>query len=129
MKKISIFQKRITFFFVYLLTPAILFAEDDKKKPPLKIDSQDLGTLFSSLGRVLSTWVLSLLVLFALINFIYAVVQYIASSEDASDKGEKKQKVIWGIIGLFIILSLWSLVFVISNTFGIQMGGKLEGWK
>ncbi len=91
------------------------------------IDSSNLKTLVVSLTEVLNTWVLGLLTLFALVNVIYSVVEYIAASEDSTRK-EKGRKVMWGIIGLFVILSVWSLVAVLANTFGVTMGGRLEGW-
>ncbi len=91
------------------------------------IDSSNVKTLVESLTNVLNTWVLGILTLFALVNFIYTVVEYIAASEDSTRK-EKAKKVMWGLIGLFVILSVWSLVAVLANTFGVTMGGRLKGW-
>ena len=59
-----------------------------------------------------------LLITAALLFFIYGVVRYmIASNPD--DKDKAKKFVVNGIIGLFVILSVWGLVGVIQRTFGV----------
>ncbi len=62
------------------------------------------------------------LVLLALANFIYGVVMYIKAYEETSKK-EKQNRMIWGLIILFVMLSVWSLVFMIGRTFGIDSSG------
>ncbi len=87
-----------------------------------------IGNMAKDVARFLNRWVLGLLVLLALANFIYAVVRYIAAYENENERAERRAQIFWGIIGLFVILSVWGLVYVISNTFGLDMGGRLEGW-
>ncbi len=110
---------------ILVVFPSFVFAQ---REVPRTIDSSNFSTLFRSLTKVLNSWVLGILVLFALVNFIYSVTVYIAEEGDSGDKKEKKMKIFWNIIALFIILSIWAIVFTISNTFGLQLGGQLEGW-
>ena len=54
----------------------------------------------------------------ALLFFIFGVVRYmIAGNPD--DKDKAKKIVINGIVGLFVILSVWGIVGVIQRTFGV----------
>ncbi len=92
------------------------------------IDSTNIKTLIGSLTKFFNSWLIGLIVLFALVNFVYSVMQYIAASEDGGDKKEKGKKVIWGIIALFVTLSVWALVMILVRTFGLTIGGGLKGW-
>ena len=54
----------------------------------------------------------------ALLFFIYGVVKYVISS-DPDETEKAKNIIVKGIIGLFVILSVWGLVGVIQRTFGV----------
>ena len=52
--------------------------------------------------------------------FVWGVVQYVISgaSEEQKDKG--KQYMIWGLIALTVMVSVWGIVKIVGNTFGIE---------
>ena len=53
---------------------------------------------------------------FAVVLFTWFVIQYyIKPNEDRKNAG---QYVMYSIIGFFVILSMWGLVNILSNTFG-----------
>jgi hypothetical protein len=57
----------------------------------------------------------------AFIVFIYGVFKaYILSGGDEGEVKKGHQLVLWGIVGFAIMLSLWGLVNVVANTFGLQ---------
>ena len=55
----------------------------------------------------------------ALIGFLWGVAQFILNADNEEKRREGKKVMIWGIIGLFVMLSVWGLVAVIGGTFGI----------
>jgi uncharacterized membrane protein YuzA (DUF378 family) len=57
-----------------------------------------------------------ILVSLAVIYIIWNVVQYFIkpSKDDRKDAG---MNILWGIVGLFIIVSIWGLVNIFTNTF------------
>lgn len=62
-------------------------------------------------------------VLFALafIVFLYGVAKaYIFSVGDSEAVKEGHKYILWGIIGFVVMVSLWGLVNVVSNTFGLS---------
>jgi len=64
----------------------------------------------------IGTLVVSLAISFAVIWIIVSVVRYfIAGGEEDKQKG--KDAIIYGVIGLFLILSIWGLVYILTNTF------------
>jgi len=51
----------------------------------------------------------------AVVYIVWNVVQYFIHGE--SDKKEAGMNIIWGIVGLFVIVSIWGLVNILTNTF------------
>lgn len=66
-------------------------------------------------------------VLFAIafIVFLWGVFKYfILGAADEKSRTEGRQFVLWGIIGLVVIVSLWGLVNLVISTFSLSAGGK-----
>ncbi len=60
--------------------------------------------------------VLPVLIGLAVVYFVFGVVSYvIASEEEAKTKG--RDRIIYGIIGLAVIIGMWALVLIVRNTF------------
>ena len=90
-----------------------------------RLDASNVTSLAESTSGFINGRLIPLFVLMALAYTVYAVVDFIAAKENSQDKDEKKQRIFWGIIGLFVIVSIWGLVAVIGRTFGIFPGGVL----
>ncbi|MFA5744778.1 MAG: hypothetical protein WC887_01030 [Candidatus Paceibacterota bacterium] len=57
----------------------------------------------------------------AFIMFLYGVAQaYIFSKGDSAAVAKGHQLILWGIIGFAVMISVWGLVNVVSNTFGLS---------
>jgi fumarate reductase subunit D len=84
-------------------------------------------SLFDSARELINERLIPLFVALALMYTIYSVVQFIAAQDDTQKREEKKQQIFWGIIGLFVITSIWGLVAVVGNSFGLFAGGTLLG--
>lgn len=65
--------------------------------------------------------VIPLLFALALLFFLYGVVQYFFIKRETTGEGRKNALniMIYGIIGLVVMTSMWGLVTIILNTFGI----------
>ncbi len=65
---------------------------------------------------------LPVLVALGVIYFVWGVLQYvIADSEEAKTKG--KDRIIFGLIGLAVIVSVWGLVNILKATLGVESAG------
>ena len=77
------------------------------------------GTLFGFLciiGTFLGA-IVPVLIALGVVYFIWGVVSYvIASDEEAKSAG--RNRMIFGIIGLAVIIGMWGLVNILGNTFG-----------
>jgi len=61
-------------------------------------------------------------VLFALavIYFIYGIVQYILNRSNAEKKEQGRTHIMWGLIGLFIMTSVFFILRILVLTFGLD---------
>ena len=79
-----------------------------------------LESLMFRLQQLLNS-VIPVLIALGVVYFVWGVVQYvIGDSEEAKKKG--RDRMIFGIIGLAVIIGLWGLVFIVTNTFGLGTG-------
>ena len=53
------------------------------------------------------------------VAFIYGVI-LLMFSEGGEKKEEGKEYMFWGIIGIFVMVSVWGLVAILINTFGLD---------
>lgn len=81
-----------------------------------------LQHLFRYVTCIISTSVIPLIFALAVTMFVWGVVQYVINSSEEVKKEKGKQFMIWGIIALTVMVSVWGLVSVLGNTFGVNTG-------
>ena len=67
--------------------------------------------------------VIPILIGLALIYFLWGVAQYVVKQGDETAQGEARSMMLYGIIALFVMISVWGLVQVLNSTFKINAGG------
>ena len=100
-----------TFFWLALSISAI---------PAFAATATDFKSLVSNvfIGGILQP-IVPLLIGLGVVVFIYGVL-ILMFSEGGEKKEEGKQYMIWGIIGIFVMVSVWGLVNVISGSFKLD---------
>jgi len=101
-------MKKIFIATLTLLIPSITYAQALGKISNVN----NLATRLAGIGNIITY----LLVGLAVIYIIWHIVQYFIHGESAKRK-EAGMNILWGIVGLFIIVSLWGLVNILVNTF------------
>ena len=84
----------------------------------VKIDS--LSTLLGIATCFLTIGIIPMLVTFAIIAFIWGVITYVIGKGDPKVLEKGRWYMVWGIVALFVMISVWGLVKVLGNTFGIN---------
>ncbi len=64
--------------------------------------------------------VVPLIFALALAMFVWGVVQFVINSSEEAKKEKGRQFMLWGIIALAVMVSVWGLVKILSTTFGIE---------
>ena len=86
------------------------------------INSSNLQGIICTIGNILDI-IIPILIVLAVIYFIWGVVMFVISSdEEAKTKG--RTHMIYGLIGLVVIVAFWGLVGIVRNTFGIGGGSQ-----
>jgi len=52
--------------------------------------------------------------------FFYGIVIFILNTEDDKKRAEGKEWMKWGIVALFVMLTLWGIVGILVNTFQVS---------
>jgi hypothetical protein len=89
--------------------PSVAFAQTLQ---PI-VDVNSLSSRIIGIGNT-ATY---LLVALAVIFIIWNVVIYLIKSTGDEGKGKAGKNILWGIVGLFVIVSIWGLVNILTNTF------------
>lgn len=105
--------------FVLGLAPALALAQTTGGTPTV-CTSGAITTLQGVLCKVseILNAVIPILIALGVVYFIWGVITYVvASDEEAKSAG--RNRIIFGIIGLAVIIGLWGLVNILKNTFGL----------
>ena len=87
--------------------------------PTVVFGATTIESIVVDIGLIIQT-ATPIVVALALIFFFYGLAKYILNASDEEKKKEGRAIMIWGIIALFVIVSVWGLVRVIGNTFNID---------
>lgn len=53
-----------------------------------------------------------------LLSFLYGLYGYIVNSGDENKRKESIQYIVYGLIGLFVMVAVWGLVAILANVLG-----------
>lgn len=63
--------------------------------------------------------IIGTLIVLATVVFLWGIVRYLSAGGDTEKLKEARNFIVWGIIGLFVMVSVWGLVALLNNTFFI----------
>jgi predicted PurR-regulated permease PerM len=75
-------------------------------------------TLMESINRVIINPLIVLLFALAVVFFIYGLVKYLLNPDNEEIRKSSKSHMLWGIIGMFIMVSVFGIMSLILNTIG-----------
>ncbi len=78
-----------------------------------------IGNIFNYISCILITSLVPVLFSIAMVAFIWGVIQTFINPNNEEARKKGKAYVLWGLIGLFIMVTMWSLVGVFTDTFGL----------
>ncbi len=86
-------------------------------------NANTIETIICRIGLIMNT-IIPFLIILGVLYFIWGVITYmIASEEEAKTAG--RNRIIFGIIGLAVIIGVWGLVRILNNTFNPRVGGDV----
>jgi predicted cobalt transporter CbtA len=89
------------------------------------INTDQLSQYSNSFIQTVNTVLVPVLVAIAFIVFLYGVARYfIIGGANEGDREIGRQYILWGLIGFVVIISVWGIVNIIINTFGLTNTGN-----
>ncbi len=63
----------------------------------------------------------------ALTVFLWGMVEFLTKADQAEDRETGKQHMLWGVVGMAIMFSVYALLHFIQNTFGLDPNPIVNG--
>jgi len=101
---------------VFPLVPALAFAQNATAQQGI------VGTL--RIFSLLFNGMIGLFVTVAIVIFFWGLIKYLW--EVGEKKHEGLQTMFWGVIAIFVMVSIWGIIHLLQNTFGVQNGSAIN---
>lgn len=102
-----ILMKKFLYGFLIAATPSLTLAAG--------INERGILGLFGTAQKIIDQAVI-LIVALAILFFLVQVVKYIRSGGDPEGKGKARQGIIYSLIGIAVMVSVWGLVRILQDT-------------
>lgn len=92
---------------------------------PAVASAQTLITMLQKVSELIQNTV-PVLIGLAVLVFIFGILKYVVARDPESQK-EARGVILWGIIILFVMTSVWGLVNLLGDTLGLRSTGAVQG--
>lgn len=99
---------------ILAFSPVLAFAQTPGNLNNLQFFLQRIGNLIS--------FALPIIVGLALLGFFWGLAMFILKGADPAAQKSAKSMMIWSIVALFLMVSIWGLVNFIGSTLGVGAG-------
>src|SRR3990167_3133070 len=106
-------MKKIGISVLALLLPSIAFAQN----------LTGFETLVRNIGKIVNL-AIPIIFAIAILGFFWGLVKYIFGSEH--DKEAAKKTMLWGVVAIFVMASVWGLVRFLGSTVGIDDNSDID---
>ncbi len=109
------------------LLPIVTFAQINQSAGPAYQGNQNIFTLLFT-GQSLMNLLIRVLVGLAILIIIWGVIQFIIAGTSGGEEAQAKAKgtILYGILGLFVITTIWGLVGILRRTLGTGTGDTVS---
>jgi len=78
-----------------------------------------VDSFVANANRLIINPLIILIFALALMYFLYGVFEFLSNAENDQKRSTGKSHMIWGIVGLTIMIGVWFILNVVLNTFNI----------
>ncbi|OGG54683.1 hypothetical protein A3D62_03280 [Candidatus Kaiserbacteria bacterium RIFCSPHIGHO2_02_FULL_49_11] len=86
---------------------------------PLVAGAQTLTSVLGTFSNLVNL-AIPLVLAIAVLYFFWGLAQYIMSTGNEEKRTEARNMMIWGIIALFVMVSVWGLIGLLQETFNVK---------
>lgn len=100
--------------------PAVNYDTASSCSYPPATGKATLKAFIDYLICILQKSVVPLIFALSLTVFLWGIAQYVINTENEDKKNLGKQLMLWGIIGISVMVAVWGLVGILGGTFGFN---------
>ena len=89
-------------------------------------EAATIDSLVNAVNKVVVNPLIIFIFALALVIFIYGVAQYLLNPESEEVRKQSKSHMIWGVVGMFIMVSVFGIMRIIINTIGESKKIKIQ---
>jgi len=94
-----------------VMVPSVVFAQATFK-------TSNFAEFVDSVITLIDTKLVPLVVALTLLVFIWGVFKFINKADEEKAREEGRKFMFWGVIGFFVMVSIWGLLKFLEGTFG-----------
>ena len=83
---------------------------------------QGADTILQKIGTEILAPAYQFVVVISVLYFLYGVAKFVYDMRNPTEKNTGKQHLLWGMVGLFIILSVGGILKIFESIFGSMFG-------
>lgn len=90
---------------------------------PVVALAQNITSIESGFDRVfniINKYIIPLAFAWAIVMFLWGVVKFVTSGGDQKKREESRNMMIYGIVAIFVMTSVWGLVNLLRSTVGLS---------
>jgi len=80
---------------------------------------QNIDTLIENITREILIPIVALLFALATLYFLWGVAGFVMNADNEEERAKGKNHMIWGVVGMFIMISSYGIINIIANTLGL----------
>ncbi len=105
---------------IFFYVPTITYAQGTTASITCSNNFNTVVDIIEYAKCIISGALIPLLFAVAIGVFIWGVIQYLKNTTDPKKREEGRNFMIYGIVSLFVMISIWGLVGFLVNTFGVS---------
>ncbi|MFA6251688.1 MAG: hypothetical protein WC603_03635 [Candidatus Paceibacterota bacterium] len=84
----------------------------------IPVAEASVATLMMSINRVVINPIIILIFALAVVIFVYGLIKYLLSPDNEEVRKSSKSHMLWGVVGMFIMVAVFGIMNIILNTIG-----------
>lgn len=89
------------------------------------MNDTNIITFIHRVNEVILNPIIRIIFLAALIIFIWGIFSYVKNSDNDKERITGRDHMIWGLFGMFIMISAYAIINIVINTAGVD--GHTQG--
>ena len=85
----------------------------------IPVAEASITTLMKSIDKVIINPIIFFLFALAMVYFIYGLAKYLLSPDNEEVRKTSKDQMIWGVVGLFVMVAVFGIMQIITTTLGV----------